>query len=246
MHDIHLICNLLGFLFCIYVPKAISSAFVIFERALPPSNPQKHNTVELGFVQHANHEDHRTSQTQSEILRAIVALPDHTEFMAELEKFHLHLYAHQRRQESEDEDEHFLRQISTLDFAATQKESYSKRYAHTGQWLLESPDFQTWLNLEAGQHPVLWYPGNPGVGKTVITSIAVNHITENTGGRRNAIVYIYCDYTNTQTFSVENLLGSIVRQLVVQTSDPGTVADLKTFVKKTTKSRNMTEEDLSS
>lgn len=188
----------------------------------------------------------RTSQTQSEILRAIVALPDHTEIMAELEKFHLHLYAHQRRQESEDEDEDFLRQISTLDFAATQKESYSKRYAHTGQWLLESPDFQTWLNSEAGQHPVLWYPGNPGVGKTVITSIAVNHITENTGGRRNAIVYIYCDYTNTQTFSVENLLGSIVRQLVVQTSDPGTVADLKTFVKKTTKSRNMTEEDLSS
>ncbi|CAD6584369.1 MAG: hypothetical protein ASARMPRED_001750 [Alectoria sarmentosa] len=185
----------------------------------------------------------RNSQTQSEILRAIVALPNQNEIMVELKKLHFHL--NEDRNPWRGEDRFFLRQLSTLDFTAMQKESYSKRHGKTGQWLLDSPDFQSWLKSEDAQHSVLWCPGNPGVGKTVITSIAVNHITENTGGRRRAIVYIYCDYVNNMTFSVRNLLGSLVRQLVAQTTHARTIAELKRFVNETAKNRNMTEEELS-
>ena len=83
------------------------------------------------------------------------------------------------------------------------------------------------------------------MGKTVITSVAVNYVTEITGGRRSAVVYIYCDYANAQTFSVESLLGSMVRQLLTQTSDADTVAEFLEFVKQTARNRNLTKEDLS-
>ena len=208
-----------------------------------PLHPPINNAVNLGLVQHADH-DGRISEKQSEILRAIIGIPDHTEIMAELEQLRFHLNEDQLQRGREDQN--FLRQLSVLDFTAVQKESYSKRCANTGQWLIESSEFQTWLKSEDVQYSVLWCPGNPGAGKTVITSIAVNNITENPGGRRNAVVYIYCDYANALTFSVENLLGSVVRQLIAQTSHARTVAELQAFLKQTTKNRNMTEEEFSS
>ena len=163
--------------------------------------------------------------------------------MAEFKKLGLPLGADAEQHVSVDQD--FLRQLSTLDFTAVQKESYSKRYANTGQWLLESSDFQAWLVSESGQHSVLWYQGDPGVGKTVITSIAVNHVTETNGGGATAIVYIYYDYANATTVALENILGSFVRQLVEQTCHAGTTAELKTFLNNPAKNRKMTEVDLS-
>ena len=144
------------------------------------------------------------------------------------------------------EYQEFLRQLSKLDFTAKQKESYSKRHAKTGQWLLESPDFQTWQQSTVGGSSVLWCPGNPGAGKTIITSIAVNHIIESINGRRDAVVYIYCDYANKETRSIGNLLGSMVRQLIMQTSHAEIVSELRAFLGQIAKNRNMTEDELSS
>ncbi len=205
-----------------------------------------HETTQLKhcLVKYADHEDNRDSQTLLKILQAITALPDHTKIMAELELLLSHWNANQKW--GWDEHQDLIQQLSTLDFTAMQRESFSKRCANTGQWLLESPNFQTWLSSEDSQNSVLWCPGAPGVGKIVITSVVVNHIIEYIGGRRSAVVYIYCEYANAQTFSVENLLGSMVRQLVTQTSDADTVAELLKFVKQTAKNRNLTNEELSS
>ena len=195
-------------------------------------------------MKYADHEDNRDPQTLSEVLQAITALPDHTKIMAELRPLLSNWNANQASRGDEHQDS--FQQLSTLDFTAMQKESYSKRCANTGQWLLESPNFQTWLSSEDSPHSVLWFPGAPGVGKTVITSVAVNHITEYAGGRRSAVVYVYCDYANTQTFSVESLLGSMVRQLITQVSDADMVAELRKFVNQPARNRNLTKEDLSS
>ena len=166
--------------------------------------------------------------------------------MAELQKLHLH--PSPDRSWHVGHDQEFLQQLSTLDFVAKQKASYSKRHATTGQWLLESSNFNAWLNSEDHQHSVLWYRGNPGVGKTVLVSIAINHLTENAhlDGGTNAIIYIYCDYANAMTHSVENLLGSIVRQLVEQTTHGESIAEIKKFLRNAAKNRNMTKDDFSS
>ena len=164
--------------------------------------------------------------------------------MAELSN--LRLQASTNHERELELDPTFLRRLSTLDFMGKQKESYSKRYASTAQWLLESPDFQAWFTPEGCEHSVLWYHGDPGVGKTVTTSIAINHVTENTDGGRNAIIYMYCDYANTMTSSVKTLLGSIIRQLVVQTTNVGTVAELQKFLKTPARNRDLTIEESSS
>ncbi|KAL8648633.1 MAG: hypothetical protein Q9210_004877 [Variospora velana] len=57
-----------------------------------------------------------------------------------------------------------------------------------------------------------------GAGKTVMTSIVVNHVTQVTQGKRVAIAYIYCDYKDVKTQSEVELLCSVIRQLAEQTS----------------------------
>lgn len=192
----------------------------------------------------ADQKGNRPSQTPSEILQAIDALPTHAEITAELRKLRFHLRDDQKQQRNE--DQHFLRELFHLDFTAMQKESHSKRHTNTGQWLLKSPEFQAWQEPEGGEHSVLWYRGGPGVGKTVADSIAVNHITEKNRGRVIAIVYIYFHYANTMDFSAENLLGSIVRQLVEQTWHGEKIAELKMFLENPARNRKLTEEDCSS
>ena len=46
--------------------------------------------------------------------------------------------------------------LTVLDFKARQRDIFSRRQEGTGQWLLDSPDFQAWL-AKPGQ--VLYCPG---------------------------------------------------------------------------------------
>jgi hypothetical protein len=46
--------------------------------------------------------------------------------------------------------------ISPLNFKATQLDVFQKRAPNTGQWLLESPEFNSWL---VGGSETLWCPG---------------------------------------------------------------------------------------
>ena len=85
----------------------------------------------LDGVRSAHHGIYKTSRTQSKIIRAVETLLTRTETMAEFKKLRLHSGADAKQHVSVDQD--FLRQLSTLDFTAVQKDSYSNRYANTGQ-----------------------------------------------------------------------------------------------------------------
>ena len=85
-------------------------------------------------------------------------------------------------------DQDFLQKLSTLDFQSKQKDVYGKRHANMGQWLLETDEFRKWSKGKA--YSVLWCPGNPGAGKTVIASIAVDSIAEKFRGQNVAIIYL--------------------------------------------------------
>ena len=221
-----------------------SSVFVHVEPFVLETRRTKYLSVYLlQAVWNAEHEFVRCSHTQSEILVAIRALPQHAETMDELKKLRLDLNDNLNKPWSEDQT--FLRQLSMLDFTARQKNSFSKRSANTAEWMLDSLELKSWLESEDDEHSIIWCVGDPGVGKTIITSVVVDHITEKSLGENIAIVYIYCDYTNPLTFSVVNLLGSIVRQLIVQTTNAQMVSQLKTTLEQAAKSRHLTEEELS-
>ncbi|KAL6366095.1 hypothetical protein LRP88_00191 [Fusarium phalaenopsidis] len=121
---------------------------------------------------------------------------------------------HQRSEE----EENLLQWLSPIDHVKTQIDRARGRDPGTGagKWLLDSPEFQGWL--DAG-NKTLFCPGIPGAGKTVLASIVI----ENLLGRREqadskpiGVAFIYLDFK--QQLELVQLLGSILRQLAADHS----------------------------
>ncbi|KAJ7584536.1 ankyrin repeat-containing domain protein [Mycena floridula] len=104
----------------------------------------------------------------------------------------------------------FLDWISKLDFQATQMETFAKHSPGTGDWFLKKPEFVDWRD---GKTKFLWCPGIPGAGKTILSSIIIDHL-RSISGPAPAVLYIYCDYTHQSDQTPTQLLGSMLKQLV--------------------------------
>ena len=115
--------------------------------------------------------------------------------------------------------------LSSVDYATQQSDFISRRQEGTGQWLLNSDEFQAWLNKSK---QTLFCPGIPGAGKTIITSIVVNYLwTEFQNDANIGIAYLYCNYRQKQ--QPEDLLSNLLKQLAQeQLSVP---ADIKNLYK---------------
>ena len=86
------------------------------------------------------------------------------------------------------------------------------RLPGTGQWFLQREEFANWRNdpMPGG----LWALGNPGVGKTILSSLVVGELFANEVEQQGAgVAYFYFDYTKRETHSASFLLRSILRQL---------------------------------
>jgi Cdc6-like AAA superfamily ATPase len=104
-----------------------------------------------------------------------------------------------------------LNWLTPIDYGPQQSDFISRRQKGTGQWLLDSTEFQCWLNQSK---QTLFCPGIPGAGKTIMSSIVVNHL--NAKFETNAgvgIAYIFCNYKPQQEQKPEDLLLSLLKQL---------------------------------
>lgn len=102
--------------------------------------------------------------------------------------------------------------LSSADFAAQTSDSINLRQEGTGQWLLDSKEFQSWLH---GTRETLFCPGIPGAGKTVMASIVIEHLLarfEVTS--ETAIAYLYCSYKRQQEQKFGDLVASLLKQLL--------------------------------
>ena len=103
--------------------------------------------------------------------------------------------------------------LSPLNMYQKQQDTLSRRHGSTGSWLLEEPNFRKWVNSESSNR-TLWCPGDPGTGKTVITSIVVDHLVKTIVSDRVRIAYVYCDYKDQAVQSASNLIACLARQLI--------------------------------
>jgi Cdc6-like AAA superfamily ATPase len=103
------------------------------------------------------------------------------------------------------------------------QQSYiSKRQHGTGQWLLDSAEFQGWL---VADNQTLFCPGIPGAGKSFMTAIVIDHLHANY--KRFNVAYLYCNVGQQSQQTPEGLLGSILKQLVRgQSPFPKDIKDL--------------------
>jgi Cdc6-like AAA superfamily ATPase len=82
----------------------------------------------------------------------------------------------------------------------------------TGQWLLDSNEFRCWCD-QSGQ--TLYCPGIPGAGKTMMTSIVVEHLSKSFQNNASmGIAYLYCSYQRQQEQTSTELLACLLKQLV--------------------------------
>ncbi|KAJ7581693.1 hypothetical protein C8J56DRAFT_250116 [Mycena floridula] len=109
--------------------------------------------------------------------------------------------------------EQFLNWISKFDFRATQSETLAKHTAGTGDWFLKKQEFVDWKD---GKSKFLWCPGIPGAGKTILSSIIVEHLQGAVLQPKIAVICIYFDYKRQEEQTPTQLLGSILKQLVQQ------------------------------
>ncbi|CAG8961467.1 hypothetical protein HYFRA_00013919 [Hymenoscyphus fraxineus] len=103
-----------------------------------------------------------------------------------------------------------LNWMSTLDHNSKQEETFSRREEGTGLWLFETQEFNDWVN---GKNKVLWASGGPGAGKTILASSVVNYTKTKSRQENVGVAFLYCNYAERGTQTLEQLVGSIARQL---------------------------------
>ncbi|KAK6529978.1 hypothetical protein TWF694_003353 [Orbilia ellipsospora] len=109
------------------------------------------------------------------------------------------------------EDLEILNWLTLFHYGSEQSDVFQKRQPGTGKWLLDSKEYQKWLTAEK---QVLFCRGIPGAGKTVLTSIVVDHLsTWILDDGKIGIAYIYCNFKRTHEQRLDDLLASLLKQL---------------------------------
>ena len=121
---------------------------------------------------------------------------------------------HERQDNREHREGHraIVDWLTPIDYAAQQSDLISRRQKGTGQWLLDSDEFQRWLSQK---QQTLFCPGIPGSGKTMVASIVADNLCsqfENDGSI--GIAYLYCNFRQQQNQKPVDLLACLLGQLV--------------------------------
>lgn len=119
--------------------------------------------------------------------------------------------AHIKSELVKEQDLEILNWLTSVDYGPVQSDYLSRRQPGTGQWLLESIEFQDWLAIS---NRTLFCPGIPGAGKTIITSIVVDDLSSRFDIDSNiGMAYIYCNFQRQNKQSIDYLLASVLKQL---------------------------------
>jgi hypothetical protein len=121
------------------------------------------------------------------------------------------LHERQDRRERHKEDQVILDWLTPIDYAAQQSDFIARQQAGTGQWLLDSAEFQAWLKDDK---QTMFCPGIPGAGKTILTAATIDDLTtrfQNDPGV--GIAYLYCNFRRKDEQRAQDLLASLLKQL---------------------------------
>ncbi|KAF5702046.1 ankyrin protein [Fusarium globosum] len=122
-----------------------------------------------------------------------------------------------------------------------------QRDASSAEWILKRQEFNSWLSCPGSA--LLCLNGTQGSGKSVIVSKVIESLQESTlEPGINAVVYHYCRFTNPSSLSPTNLVGSLIGQLLKQSSNPSALLEVvnKVYEKHRKRSAHPSLQDLQS
>jgi Cdc6-like AAA superfamily ATPase len=109
-----------------------------------------------------------------------------------------------------DEDVEILNWLTPMEYDHQQSDYIRRRQSGTGQWLIDSEEFQSWIKTSK---QTLFCPGIPGAGKTILTSVVVEDLISRYQDLNVGIAYIYLNFRRQEEQRVEDLLASLLKQL---------------------------------
>jgi hypothetical protein len=118
---------------------------------------------------------------------------------------------------------------ATDDYATQQDDIISRRQEGTGSWLLDSPEFATWL---ASRTATLFCPGIPGAGKSMMTAIVVDHLwtkfpVEDGSANDTGVCFVFCSFKRREEQGAAHIIAALLKQLMQeQPLIPEAVEDL--------------------
>ena len=108
-------------------------------------------------------------------------------------------------------------------FDPTQKhdETWRERHPDTGQWFLQSQQFQSWLEGPAQQTPrVFNIIGKSGAGKTSLISSAIKAAQAmERDHSQTAVAYFYCSFNEAASQDPAHMVGSFISQISIVCPD---------------------------
>ncbi|KAH8661810.1 nucleoside phosphorylase, partial [Ilyonectria robusta] len=117
------------------------------------------------------------------------------------------IHSEQRNQEHQ----YILDWLSQVDYAKQQVYHIKRHQVGTGQWFLNSTQFNEWLQTK---QMTLFSPGIPGAGKTTLAAIAIAHLIQQFQSDDTVrIAYVYLNYKQHEEQNADALLANILKQL---------------------------------
>jgi hypothetical protein len=116
-------------------------------------------------------------------------------------------------------------------------------FLDTGKWFLESDGFQAWVK-GSGSSAQLWCHGPPGVGKSMLASVALQYLVENIEDDSLVVARYFCDISNRREQTKEAIWKSILSQVITQSRGP-VLQTIASFRAQQASIRSATLKDLS-
>ncbi|KAH8726167.1 hypothetical protein GQ44DRAFT_187871 [Phaeosphaeriaceae sp. PMI808] len=144
------------------------------------------------------------------LLRSVQARHFNDSRKTELARQHAERLAELARQR--EEKSAFLSWVSTIEFEKAHQEIYAKKHEQTCGWLIEEPKYQEWFNSSISS--LLWCHGKPGIGKSVLASNVLEHITAQKELQKDTVIcFAYYNYRHTQLGDVSGIIAALIKQL---------------------------------
>nr|XP_036581485.1 pfs domain-containing protein [Colletotrichum truncatum]KAF6789836.1 pfs domain-containing protein [Colletotrichum truncatum] len=99
--------------------------------------------------------------------------------------------------------------LSPPDPSTNHNKALQQRHEGTGQWFLNHESYSNW---KTAPNSSLWLYGIPGCGKTILSTIIIEHL-RNTEQCSGNLLYFYFDFTDTSKQSLEKAIRSLIAQL---------------------------------